>query len=223
MEADASIQTKCLKVFRKKKVLTIPDLVGLLDCSSRTVQRRLKTWQALSSCNHNGRYYTLPEIPQFDCHGLWHYRGICFSKHGNLNQTLVHLVRTAEQGLSAAEIGELLRMNPQSLLSHFREYPELHRERIGGRFIWFAADPKIRNQQKQRRAQLALKQKLKMPSDMEAVLILVDLLHHPDTRVEQIARRIKHKGGRSEPQAIRAFLEHHDLSKKTPRHRSCDV
>ena len=66
--------------FHKRKVLSLPELMELLKKSVATVRRRLKEWKVFSSYNHNGRYYVLPEIPQFDVLGLWKYQNIFFSK-----------------------------------------------------------------------------------------------------------------------------------------------
>ena len=54
-----------------------------------------------------------------------------------------------------------------------------------------------------------------MPSDMEAVMILVDLIGHPNSGLEQIADRLKVKGIDIDVVAIRQLLAHHDLLKKT--------
>jgi hypothetical protein len=91
-----------------------------------TARRRLKAWRAYTSYNRNGRYYTLPEIAQFDDMGLWRHQGAFFSKHGNLKQTLVHLVVHSVQGLSGAEFGEILGLQPRSFLSHFRDHPAIY-------------------------------------------------------------------------------------------------
>ena len=85
-----------------------------------------------------------------------------------------------------------------------------------GRWIWFAADPRIRAKQKQTRLDRAVGgEGPRMPSDMEAVMILVDLIHHPNSALEQIARRLKPKGLDLDVAAIRRLLVHHDLLKKT--------
>jgi hypothetical protein len=196
-------------------VLTVTQLLELLGCSLRTLQRRLKTWQACTSYNRNACYYTLPDIPVFDTQGLWHCRGISFSKHGNLKNTLVSLVHDSGLGLSAAEIGELLGLDPRSFLSHFQDEPGLYREKVGGRFIWFAGNVAVRKPQQQRRAELQRQERMALPSDREAVLILVDLLHHPGTDPQAIARRLRSKNVKLAPETIRTFLLRHDLQKKT--------
>jgi hypothetical protein len=204
-----------IKAFKKERIMTIALLTTWLSCSIPTARRRLKEWRAYTSYNHNGRYYTLPGIPDFDAHGLWRYRGVFFSRHGNLKQTVVHLITRAEQGLSSSELGKLLGLQPRSFLSHFRDHPGLYREQLMGRWIWFAADPGVRKRQKQTRvAQVAVKES-RMPSDVDAVMILVDLINHPDSRLERIAHRLKQKGLVVDVEAIRRLLVHHDVLKKT--------
>jgi len=198
-------------------------LAAWLSCSIATARRRLKAWRAYTSYNHNGRYYTLPEIADFDPNGLWRYQGVFFSKQGNLKQTLVHLITHSAQGLSGAELGELLGLQPRSFLSHFRDHPALYRENVMGRWIWFAADPKKRAEQQQTRLARAVAKGSRMPTDREAVMILVDLIQHPDSGLEQVARRLKPKGLDIDVDAIRQLLEHHDLLKKTVDFPSSDV
>jgi len=201
--------------FKKERIVTVALLVTWLSCSVPTARRRLKEWRAYTSYNHNGRYYTLPGIPAFDEHGLWRYRDVLFSKHGNLKQTVVHLITHSEHGLSSAELGELLGLQPRSFLSPFRTHPGLYREQLRGRWIWFAADPRVRKIQKQARLAQVAVQESRMPSDMEAVMILVDLINHPHSRLEGIAHRLKQKGLVVDVEAIRRLLGHHDLLKKT--------
>jgi len=207
--------TAVIRSFKKQKVVTVVQLASWLSCSIVTVRRRLKAWRAYTSYNRNGRYYTLPEIAQFDDMGLWRHQGAFFSMHGNLKQTLVHLIVHSVQGLSGAELGEILWLQPRSFLSHFRDHPAIYREHMRGGWIWFAADPGIREQQMQARLAQEVAGASCMPSDMEAVMILVDLIEHPLSDVKQIARRLKSKGLNIGVTAIRQLLDHHGLLKKT--------
>ena len=157
----------------------------------------------------------LPKTPDFDDHGLWHYQGVYFSKHGNLKQTVVYLISCSNSGFSSSELGQLLGLQPRSFLSHFRAHPDLHREKISGQWVWFAAHPKICTQQKQTRLSQHVTQSQLMPSDMEAVMILVDVINHPNSTLEAIAQRLRNKGLVVKVAAIGALLAHHDLLKKT--------
>jgi hypothetical protein len=212
-----------IRSFKKEKVVTVVLLATWLSCSIATARRRLKTWRAYTSYNRNGRYYTLPEIAEFDINGLWRYQGVRFSKHGNLKQTPVHLVTHCVHGLSGAELGELLGLQPRSFLSHFRDHPALYRENPMGRWIWFAADPKIRAKQKRTRLAQAAAKGPRMPSDMEAVMILVDLIRYPNSGLQHIAQRLKRQGLTIDVAAIRQLLVHHDLLKKTVDSPPSDV
>ena len=113
---------------KKQKIFTLNKLVSILECSSRTAQTKLKLWKAYTSYNQNGKYYTLPEIPQFDSFGLWRYKNAAFSKHGNLKKTIVQLVNSTSAGFSGKQLGELLGLSPQSFLHHFRGCPGIYRE-----------------------------------------------------------------------------------------------
>lgn len=204
-----------IKSFCKMKIATISQLMKWLSCSIPTVRRRLKEWGVYTSYNHNGRYYTLPKTPDFDDHGLWRYQGVFFSKHGNLKQTVVYLISCSNGGFSSSELGKILGLQPRSFLSHFRANPELHREKISGQWVWFAANPKIGKQQKLIRLTQDEAKPHPMPSDMEAVMILVDLINHPNSALEAIAQRLRNKGLVVKVEAIRELLAHHGLLKKT--------
>ncbi len=72
-----------LDTFRTKKIMTIQEIAGCLGLSVVTARRRLKKWKGLTSINANNSYYTLPEIVRFDENGLWRFRTVLFSMHGN--------------------------------------------------------------------------------------------------------------------------------------------
>ncbi len=207
--------TAVMRSFKKQKVVTVEQLANWLSCSVVTARRRLKAWQAYTSYNRNGRYYTLPEIAQFDDMGLWRHQEAFFSKHGNLKQTLIYLIAHSAQGLSSTELGEILGLQPRSFLSHFRDHPAIYRENRMGRWIWFAAEPGIQKQQMQACLAQEVAKEPHMPSDMQAVMILVDLINHPESDVEQIARRLKSRQLDVDAAAIRQLLDHHGLLKKT--------
>ncbi len=208
-----------LKTFRKKKVLSTEQLTELLKCSVRTVQRRLQEWGSYRSFNKNGRFYVLPEISEFDRNGLWNYKGIFFSKYGDLRNTVISLVNKSEAGLSAKEIGELTGLLPRSFLSHFRDCPGIQREKHMGVYIYFAEASEIYSKQIKRRRdyekQVAKSPITKLPSDADAVVILVQYIKHPDISIEELSKKVARKGRMFKSSVIRNFLEHHDLLKKT--------
>jgi len=56
----------------------------------------------------------------------------------------------------------------------------------------------------------------RLPSDEEAVLILVQYIKHSHMGIEGISERLAQQGKIIAPSLIRSFLEHHDLLKKIP-------
>jgi len=203
-----------LRQFRKKKIATIEQLVNWLGCSTITVRRRLKRWRSLTSINKNGRYYTLPRTPIFDRDGLWEYQRVLFSKHGNLKQTIVTLITNADKGLTAAEIARRVDLKPNSsFISRIKDVSGIRREKHFGRYVYLSGNPEIYSLQKYALADQCHVDT--MPTDQEAVMILVELVKQPNIEIEEIAARVSRKGILLAPATIRSFLQTHDLLKKT--------
>lgn len=204
------------KVFKKEKVMTLKGLADFLNCCKRTVQRRLAKWHACTSYNQNGRYYTLPSIPKFDKNGLWKHKGIFFSRNGNLKQTIIALVTPSSAGLTVAEISQFVGVNLSSFLSQGRYFEQLRREKVAGRFVYFSSDEAAFNKQKQKRQENETRAKLtRLPTDTEAVIILVEKIKHPNLSIEQLCVKLSQKGHRIKGESIRNLFERHGLIKKT--------
>ena len=114
---------RLLKLFYDKKCLTLEALAEPLDYSIRSVQRLLKKTGYYSSFTHNNKWYVLHTTPSFNEMGLWFYKNIGFSKHGNLGQTIFYFINKSHQGLTAKEISELysslagrITCNPKSVI-----------------------------------------------------------------------------------------------------------
>jgi hypothetical protein len=199
-----------LDYFSQRKIITLEQLIGMLECSAITARRRLKQWQTYTSINQNGRYYTLPHIPEFDQSGLWRYQAVLFSKHGNLKQTIISLITESPKGLSAGEIAQLVDLVPNSsFLSQFKDVVGVKREKHQGRFVYLSDRPEIFARQKRGWVAAGL------PTDAQAVVILVQLIKQPDIDIEQLAVHVSEQGPSIKPAAIRSFLQLHDLLKKT--------
>ena len=204
-----------LRAFGRLKVMTIDQLVDLLQCSVITGRRRLKKWSAYTSINQNGRYYTLPKIPVFDDDGLWRHRSVLFSEHGNLKQTILCLIRQSQMGLSAGQIAQLLDLSPtSSYFTHVHQATGISREKHHGRFVYFSDSLEHHHRQKQERS-LSRFRAVDWPTDAQAVMILVEFIKYPGIDMEQLAVKLVHQGWPVEPTVIEAFLTRHDLLKKT--------
>jgi hypothetical protein len=209
------VADQVLRRWRRQKVITLAQLCQDLPASVRTVRRRLKAWQALASFNHNSRFYTLPELPRFDELGLWFCGDIGFSRHGHLPQTLAALVRQSPAGLTAAQLGQCLHLDPRSFLWQFHEHPALQREKHQGQFVYFAAEAAVAASQKAARSAAAPPAPL--PSAAEAIAILVLAIQQPRWSPRQLCARLRPTHPQLTSAAIVTLFAHHGLTvKKTP-------
>jgi len=189
----------------------------MLGCSIATVRRRVKEWEAYTSYNRNGTYYTLRDVPRFDEYGVWGCRKALFCRHGNLKESIEHFVSGSEAGLSALEIGKMLRVPAQtiqSVLSAHMEQMAIGREKIRGLNIYFSDKTGIFNRQRAAR-QVVLTElaQLDIPSDAEAVVILVELIKHPRDTVERLLRRVRRRGVNVSIDKARNLLVYHGIKK----------
>ena len=215
MPAGPTHVQRVLNRWLARKVMTLAQLTDQLGCSSRTVHRRLKGWRAINSYSHNGRYYALPGVPQFDADGLWRFGDIGFSQHGNLTQTIVQLVKHSAAGLSGAELRDRLGVDLRSFLSLFRSHPDVKREAHRGRFVYLCSEAAVYRRQRRQRSLMGAG--AKRFSDAEAIAILVAIMKHPDLPLEQLCRQLNRQGVKVHVGAVSNLLAYHGLEqKKTP-------
>lgn len=201
-----------LAKLREVRIFRVCELALWLACSVPTARRRLRAWAAHTSVNCNGRYYTLPDVPRFDQNGLWRYQEALFSRHGNLKETVRALVGASPAGLTAAQIGAILGVDARAFLSHFRGDAGLSQLREGRRDVWLSGDAAVRGRQLEARRCSPVPAE-NLPSDAEAVRILVEVVRHPRDDVDHIAGHLR-AGGQPVPiPRIRSLLECHGLAK----------
>ena len=198
----------------KAKIFNIGELASLLTCSVPNARLKLKQWQAYTSYNQNGKYYTLPQVPRFDDYGLWRCKNAAFSRHGNLKQTVIHLVSTAPAGLSGKQLGEILGLSPQSFLHHFRQCPGIHREKHDGVFIYFSDVDEVYDKQLKERTSVSARSAIVTLSDPEAVLILVALIRQHGISPKEILALPEIKKSKITLSAVKGFMAYHGLLKK---------
>ena len=198
------------------KIFKIGDLVSKLSCSVPSARLKLKSWKTYTSYNQNGKFYTLPQVPKFNQHDLWRYKGIAFSKHGNLKKTIIHLVKVSPAGLSGRELGELLNLSPQSFMHHFSKCSDMRREKHGGVFVYFADDDGLYKRQRRQRCSDVNRSAVATISDSEAVMILVAIINHHDISVNAIMSLPEIKKSKLKLSTVHGFMKHHGLIKKNP-------
>ncbi len=216
MTSKQTTESALQEFFYRKKVATIEELTTYFQMSHRSVKRYLKELKSYSSYNHNSRYYVLPETVGFNKVGIWKYRGIGFSKYRSLKRIIIALVEQSSCGLSQQNLRELLECPTHQILStYFKESPELLREQEGKQYIYFSKKAHVYAAQKQRRKELKQSElREQLPSDANAIVVLVERIKHPTDTPEQLTRRVRRRGIIISIDQIRSLLQYHSLLKK---------
>ncbi len=216
---NSALDQRAINAFTEEKVQTVTDLSDILACSLITVRRRLKEWDAYTSYNKNGRYYTLPSIPVFDKNGIWSYRDIYFSRYGTLKNTVIALAAKSRRGLNHAELQEILGLNPKCFMARFKELPGVRKERYKNYIVYFSNDPYTYEEQKRNRFPPE-PSAVKLPPDAQAIIILVELIHHPRMSIDSLAAQLQRKGHAVEAGSIAALFNRYRIAKKKQNTRS---
>jgi len=205
-------QNHCMRLFEQNKCLIINDLSSSLNCSSRSIQRILKKIGYYSSFTHNSKWYTLQTIPTFNTKGLWFYNNIGFSQHGNLKQTILYFVNKSSKGLTAKEIAEIISMPCHPVLNQMYKKEQVDRINTKSGFVYLSMDETKKERQTD---QIVESKQYRLPSDADAVKILVELIKHPDYTLDELCLSLMEKGTICDRDAIERLLLRHDLGKKT--------
>ena len=129
------------EILHQKTIASLSELSEALgNCSPSTVHRKLKQLDYLSSYSHRGKYYTLRTCAEFSTHGLWFYKGIRFSCHGTLQNTVRELVRSSPLGYCSIELDEMLKVRTIDALAGLVRAGKLARVRFAGQSIYCSTD-----------------------------------------------------------------------------------
>ena len=159
---------RLVSLLRDQKVATMSQLKRALGTAvTFTVLRKLSSLGYRSSYSHGGTYYTLDCIAQYDQLGLWSCRDIQFSRHGTLLNTAAALVTNAPAGYFTNELEAVVHVATKDALRQLVERGRLHRQELGGRYLYCAAE------RGRRQAQWAARQAQQQPeNDLQAARVL---------------------------------------------------
>jgi hypothetical protein len=206
------------RLFRRSPVVVQRDLQEVLQTGNRmSVFRRLSELGHLTSFSHNGRYYTLREVPVFDENGLWFHQGIGFSRMGTLKETAAGDVARAEAGRTHGELEALLHVRLHNTLVDLVRRSRIGRFSFAGRHLYVSADPERAAEQLARREQLTVLIRPLPPSTI--IEILVEALREAPAipAAEVVSARLAARGIPITTEQVRAVFTHHRLEpvKKT--------
>ena len=129
--------TRLARLVRRNQTMEFSSIEKAAEGRSRrSLFRDLVCLGYLTSYTHAGRYYTLRDIPHFDEHGLWFYKGIGFSRAGTLKMTLVELIEAAEAGYTHNELKALLHVRAHNTLLVLVHEKRINREPIEKQYVY---------------------------------------------------------------------------------------
>lgn len=211
------------RLFRQRLIADLRLLFKTLGTDApRSVFRRLSLLGYVSSYNQNGRYYTLSDIPEFDCYGLWQYQGVFFSRHGTLKATIANLVELSDSGHTHGELEAILRVRVHNMLLDLVKGGRIGREVLDGLFLYVSAEQERAAVQLARRRQrpAASAQAALVCGPTLEIAVLLEVIHFSQVipAPVQVVKRLREKGIRATCDEVDAIFQRHGL-KKTSRSR----
>jgi hypothetical protein len=204
------------KLFHRRTCWMLDQLAEALGYARISVRRFLKQIGYFRSYTDNGKWYTFRDSPDFDRDGLWHFRGLGFSKHGSLTATIGYLIARSPAGLSASELSGKLQHPCHAVLTQLHKAGQLDRLQLAGQFQYLARDAQLNRRQREQAAGLQSTDPRASLSTQTALWVLVEYIKNPGLSFEQIAARLQEQRKVSvAAENIQRFFQEHDL-KKTP-------
>lgn len=217
MEKFPYVHQRLTGLFEQKKCYTISELCERLGYAAISIKRFLKQIGYHSSFTHNSKWYTLRSVPDFNRDGLWFYEGIGFSRHGNLKQTILHLIAQSRQGLSARQLAEKLSVPGHAVLNHMYKAGVIDRLKTREGFIYLSADARKKQRQVSHLQWLIAKEaKPDALSAQAAVYVLAEFIKHPQASFAELSRAVAKRQVIATPKMIARLFEEHDIKKTLP-------
>lgn len=203
-------------LLEKKKILDMTQLRKALHTTTRvTVFRYLKKLNCLTSYTHNGKFYTLPEIAQFDSNGFWYFDDIGFSSRGTLVDTLAHVIKISKSGKTNSELEMHFRTRVQDALHTLLVDNKIARKKPKNRHLYVSSDPIISDQQIKRREEIGGRKRL--PDWIIGEILVETIRSFPmQPQISDVVQRFAKRGSSITYEQVKQVFEENDLEKKTP-------
>ena len=154
MRKQQYLSNKLGTYFTRNKIATLNQLQKALgNPNQRTVFRKLKSLDYISSYSHRGMYYSLQSIANFNAEGLWSHQAVWFCRFGSLLETAKTFIERSEAGYSAAELGQALHVETKHCLLSLIRAGKVQREKLQGCYIYFCSEANKYSSQRKARIQ----------------------------------------------------------------------
>jgi len=152
MRTPVVTEEEVVAFFKKHSVVTWEQLITHFGITRQALQRKIKGHTHLTSLNHNRRFLVLKQfIGKPNQHGIWSYRGIVFSIHGNTPATVTHLIHSSECGLSTKQLEQITSVKCWGILLKLLKGGKITRIKEGFDYIYLSSKPEVRRAQLENR------------------------------------------------------------------------
>lgn len=139
-------------LIRTQTVVTFAEVRAVLGpVCDLTVHQVMNQAGCRTSYSHNGRYYTLQELIEFDQEGLWSYQGIRFSREGPLTATLIALIEQSSAGLFARELHSIVKVEVLASLTRLQKEGRVCRTKVGRHYLYVSSHLNTRRHQRRKK------------------------------------------------------------------------
>jgi len=211
MEQDREMLGRLTDLFSARPCWTMVELAAVLERSASTARRELRRAGYFRSYTHNGMWYTLRGIPEFNRDGIWFREAMGFSRHGNLVETIRYWLERSPAGLAAPQIEQRLNHPCQAVLSLLHKSGRIARTGSARQYVYLCTETAAG--QRQREA-LAAAHSLPGLAPEAAMWVLVEHIRDPGLSFRRLAERVRNaRCLQVDAEQIEAFFVAHALKK----------
>jgi len=163
----------------------------------------------------NSKFYTLPKFAEFDNYGIWSFQNIIFSTHGNLYQTVIHLVNQSQIGYTSNELSTIIRLKTDDALRILWKQDRLQREKHISQYVYYSHEQDKFNAQKIHRQQSTnIIRPNQFPKDKDiTIAVLVTIIHQNTLDINTLLNNIDNQDIEVTSREIANIIELYDLKK----------
>jgi len=200
-------------------VQTFEELKTKSGCNPRTLQRKIRSCNLLVSYNKNAKFYTTSSLAHFNHSGIWNYKQILFSKHGNLFNTIIVLINNSIKGYTAKELTAIIQVKADDALRILWTSKRIQKQKIGSTNVYFSANPELFAQQLSvREQQMPVSLPSLLLSDNQIVIaVLVEIIQRDSLDCKILYKGVKKQNIDITISQIEQVIERYQLKKKTDK------
>ncbi len=211
----------------EQKAGTKDEMCQKFEISPITVVRAMAKYGYYSSFNKNSSYYTLIDIPEFDDQGLWFYNDIGFSKHKNIDLTIISLVENSLEGYTEKDLNNILRTKTGDVLRRLYRQNRLNKMKIARKIVYLSSNNEQKDKQAKAFEQRKREEDIKtqrynfshgaLPAGIDfgtVILTLVLLIEQPNSSIASLSRSLQGKKVEVTAEQIRIIMDFYGVKKK---------